>query len=175
MWPLVDAFSMRGSCERALPPDPASLVQREEEQVVSMYGMCEEEKCLESLEEEKESKEVDSVKEESEKEADKKEELSHLDLAESWFSWSKRHRAVVKGPESVCYLCERGKEHFKYGSSKRRDLINSLEDLAEQLYKWKSPGVAYGEIRNYEAGYNSMAVDRRIAIKYHGLDVTCKE
>ena len=54
----------------ALPPDPASLVQREEEQVVSMEEMCEEEKALESLEEEKESKEVDSVKEESEKEAD---------------------------------------------------------------------------------------------------------
>ena len=65
--------------------------------------MCEEEKALESLEEEKESKEVDSVKEESEKEADKKEELSHLDLAESWFSWSKRHRAFVKGTESVWF------------------------------------------------------------------------
>ena len=79
----------------------------------------------------------------------------------------------MKGPESVCYLCERGKEHFKYGSSKRRDLINSLEDLAEQLYKWKSPGVAYGEKREYKAGYNSMADNRRNAIKYHGLDVTC--
>ena len=107
-----------------------------------MEEMCEKVKSLESLEEEKEFKEVDSVKEESEKEADKKEELSHLVLAESWFSWSKRHRDVVKGPESVCYLCERGKENFKYGSSKRRDLVNSLEDLAEQLYKWKSPGVA---------------------------------
>ena len=76
---------------------------------------------------------------------------------------------------SVCKLCERGKKNFKYGPSKRRDLINSLEDLAEQLYKWKSPGVAYGEKRKYEAGYNSMVADRRIAIKYHGLDVTCKE
>ena len=137
-----------------------------------MEEMCEEEKALESLEEEKESKEVDSVKEESEKEADKKEELSHLDLAESWFSWSKRHRAVVKGPESVCDLCERGEEDFKYGSSKCRDCINSLEDLAEQLYKWKCPGVAYGEKREYKAGYNSMADNRRNAIKYHGLDVT---
>ena len=122
--------------------------------------------------EDKESKEVDSVKEESEKEADKKEELSHLDLAESWSSWLKRHRAVMKLPESVCDLCERGKENFKYGSSKRRDCINSLEDLAEQLYKWKSPGVAYGE-KKYEPGYNSMADNRRMAIKYHGLDVTC--
>ena len=79
----------------------------------------------------------------------------------------------MKGPESVCSLCERGRENFKYGSSKHRDIINSLEDLAEQLYKWKSPGVAYGEKRKYEAGYNSMADYRRFAIKYHGLDVTC--
>ena len=125
-----------------------------------------------SLEEEKEYKEVDSVKEESEKEGVKKEELSHLDLAESWSSWRERHRGVVMGPYSNCKLCKSGSEDFKYGSSKRRDLIKSLEDLAEQLYIWKSPGVAYGG-RKYEAGYNSMANERRSAMKHHGLDVTC--
>ena len=125
-----------------------------------------------SLEEEKEYKEVDSVKEESEKEGVKKEELSHLDLAESWPSWRERHRGVVMGPKSFCKLCESGSENFKYGSSKCRDLIKSLEDLAEQLYIWKRPGVAYGG-RKHEAGYNSMANERRSAMKHHGLDVTC--
>ena len=125
-----------------------------------------------SLEEEKEYKEVDSVKEESEKEGVKKEELSHLDLAESWPSWRERHRGVVMGPKSFCKLCESGSENFKYGPSKCRDLIKSLEDLAEQLYIWKRPGVAYGG-RKHEAGYNSMANERRSAMKHHGLDVTC--
>ena len=119
-----------------------------------------------------EERERHTVKEEFEKEADKKEELSHLDLAESWSSWRERHRGVVMRPYSKCKLCESGSEDFKYGSSKCRDLIKSLEDLAEQLYIWKRPGVAYGG-RKHEAGYNSMANERRSAMKHHGLDVTC--
>ena len=101
--------------------------------------------------------------------------LKYLDLAESRRNWSKRYRYIVMNPESVCTLCERGIEDFKYSSIKGEDMIKVLEDLAEELYKWKKPCEFYVKEREYGEGYDSLADQRRCAMKYHGLDVEVKQ
>ena len=54
-------------------------------------------------------------------------------------------------------------------------MIKVIEDLAEELYKWKKPCEFYVKEREYGEGYDSLADQRRCAMKYHGLDVEVKQ
>ena len=109
------------------------------------------------------------------KKVDRKEHLSYLDLAETLYNWFNRYRNVVKGPKSVCSLCEKETENFKYCMVKFRDKVAALEDLAEQWYKWKGQDNVHEEKRKYQAGFDSLALQRRLAMKFHGLDVEAIE
>ena len=92
--------------------------------------------------------------------------MAHLDLAETKINWFKSHS---RG--SVCDLCKKGTEDFKYGAIERKDRIKALEDFTEKLFKWKKPGQAYVIERKYEKSYDSMVDQRRMTMWYHGLDV----
>ena len=112
----------------------------EEEEVVLVEKSCDIEEKSSDIEESKDlNKEV--------KKADRKEHLSYLDLAETLYNWFNRYRNVVKGPKSVCSLCEKGTENFKYCMVEFRDKVAALEDLAEKWYKWKGQDNVHEEKR----------------------------
>jgi len=79
-----------------------------------------------------------------------------------------------KLPEKVCSLCEKGKEDLKYVPIRRKDRDAALEALAKKMLEWKRPDEALMQ-RRYAEGYDSLVKERRSAMKYHGLDVECKE
>ena len=81
---------------------------------------------------------------------------------------------VVMGPNSVCKLCERGSENFKYGPIRRSNINAALEELAQKMLEWRTPDEALMQ-KKYAKDYNSLVNERRAAMKYHGLDVQCEE
>ena len=95
------------------------------------------------------------------------------DLTEAIIGW--RSLTSKKRFESVCILCEEGTEDFKYGPIQRKDRVAALEELAVKLMKWKKPDEAFGVQKTRVNGYNSLAEERHLALKYHGLDVECRE
>ena len=55
------------------------------------------------------------------------------------------------------------------------DTRAALEELAKKLLEWKKPDEALGVQKIRANGYNSLAEERHLAMKYHGLDVECRE
>ena len=70
---------------------------------------------------------------------------------------------------------EEGTEDFKYGPIQCKDRVAAPEELAEKLLKWKKPDEALGVQKTWVNGYNSLAEERHLAMKYHGLDVDFRE
>ena len=125
-----------------------------------------------TLEEEKENKE--------EKDLSKKLRVEALeDFAKGIID------CFTKLPESVCRLCAQGSDNLKYGPLRRRDKVAALEELAQKILEWRTPDEALMlkwrrpdealKRRKYAEGYDSLVKERRLAMKYHGLDVECEE
>ena len=79
-------------------------------------------------------------------------------------------KCFTKLPEDKCGLCEEGGEDLKYSPIRRKDEVAALEALALRMLEWRRPDGALKR-RKYKAGYDSLVVERRVAMKYHGLDV----
>ena len=91
------------------------------------------------------------------------------ELAEAIIGW--RRPKDKKRLKQVCTLCEEGTEDFKYGPIQHMDTRAALEELAKKLLEWKKPDEALGVQKIRANGYNSLAEERHLAMKYHGLDV----
>ena len=84
-------------------------------------------------------------------------------------SWSKRRQGEKK-PKNVGSHCEEGMEDFKYNTNDGSDKLTAMKELVGKLLEWKRPGEAFVMQSFYEEGYNLLAEDCLIAMKYHGLD-----
>ena len=73
-----------------------------------------------------------------------------------------------------CSLCKEGKEDLKYSPTRRKDRLAALEALALKMLAWKKPDEPLKQ-RKYAEGYDSLVRERHEAMKYHELDVECKE
>ena len=61
-----------------------------------------------------------------------------------------------------------------YGPIRRRDKVAALEELAQKMLEWRRPDEALMQ-RKHAEGYDSLVNERRLAMKYHGLDGECEE
>jgi len=155
------------SKEDAPVEEPRDFGETEEEET----GDVEEEEEEESDTEEKDftGESVKDLELTSEEELSKKLRVEALeDFAQGIIN------CFSKLPEKVCSLCEKGKEDLKYVPIRRKDRDAALEALAKKMLEWKRPDEALMQ-RRYAEGYDSLVKERRSAMKYHGLDVECKE
>lgn len=115
-----------------------------------------------------EAKVMDGIESRNKEEISKKLMVEALeDFAEGTIS------CFSKQSEKGCKLCEEGIEDFKYGPVLKYDRVAALEEIDVKLFEWKRPDEAMMQRRHVE-GYDSLAKERGLAMKNHGLDAKHK-
>ena len=77
--------------------------------------------------------------------------------------------------EDVISVVDSDIEDFKFSQIQQNYRVWTLEELAQKLLQWKKPDEDLAMQKTFEDDYDSLVKEHHLALKYHGLDVECKE